>query len=47
MLLEAWMIVEALLIWPRVRGVLEETLPPLPGASEAAAKELEPAFSET
>ncbi|MAT72250.1 MAG: carbon starvation protein A [Planctomycetaceae bacterium] len=29
MLLQAWMIVEALLAWPRARGVLEETLPPL------------------
>ena len=27
--LEAWMIVEAILMWPRVRGVLEEALPPL------------------
>ncbi|MCA9024039.1 MAG: carbon starvation protein A [Planctomycetaceae bacterium] len=29
LLLEAWMIVEAALLWPRVRGVLEERLPPL------------------
>jgi carbon starvation protein len=27
--LEAWMIIEALLMWPRARGVLEEALPPL------------------
>ncbi|REK25889.1 MAG: carbon starvation protein A [Planctomycetota bacterium] len=27
--LQAWMVVEALLLWPRARGVLEETLPPL------------------
>jgi carbon starvation protein len=27
--LEAWMILEALLMWPRVRGVLEQALPPL------------------
>lgn len=27
--LEAWMIVEAALLWPRAKGVLEETLPPL------------------
>ena len=27
--LEVWMIVEALLLWPRVRGVLEKPLPPL------------------
>jgi carbon starvation protein len=26
---EAWMIVEAVLLWPRVRGVLEPPLPPL------------------
>jgi carbon starvation protein len=30
LLLEAWMVVEAVLMWPRARGVLEETLPPLP-----------------
>ena len=28
--LEAWMIVEAYLMWPKAKGVLEETLPPLP-----------------
>lgn len=28
LVLEAWMIVEAVLLWPRVRGILEETLPP-------------------
>jgi carbon starvation protein len=28
--MEAWMIVEAFLMWPRARGVLEEALPPLP-----------------
>lgn len=27
--LEAWMIVEAVLMWPRAKGVMEETLPPL------------------
>lgn len=30
---EAWMIVEAVLLWPRVRGVLEPPLPPLAGRS--------------
>ncbi|MBI1370525.1 MAG: carbon starvation protein A [Planctomycetes bacterium] len=30
LLLEIWMIVEALLLWPRARGVLEQALPPLP-----------------
>jgi carbon starvation protein len=34
--LEAWMIVEAALMWPRVRGVLEESLPPLPTRTVAA-----------
>ena len=29
MLLQFWMIVEALLAWPRAKGVLEEALPPL------------------
>ncbi|MEW6071489.1 MAG: carbon starvation CstA family protein [Planctomycetota bacterium] len=29
-LLEAWMVAEALLLWRRARGVLEEGLPPLP-----------------
>lgn len=27
--LQAWMVVEAALVWPRAKGVLEETLPPL------------------
>ncbi len=36
LLLQAWMIVEALLIWRRARGVLEEALPPLePRSSES------------
>lgn len=28
--LQAWMMLEAVRLWPRVRGVLEEALPPLP-----------------
>ena len=28
--LQAWMIVEAVLVWPKAKGVLEEKLPPLP-----------------
>lgn len=28
--LEAWMIVEAFLLWPQAKGILEEELPPLP-----------------
>ena len=35
--LEAWMIVEAALMWPRVRGILEEALPPLDQATPATA----------
>lgn len=34
--LQVWMVIEALLLWPRVRGVLEETLPPLPASHPAA-----------
>ncbi len=30
LVLQAWMVVEAILMWPRVRGVLEDALPPLP-----------------
>lgn len=29
LLLEAWMLIEAFLMWPRAKGVLEEALPPL------------------
>jgi carbon starvation protein len=29
LLLEVWMVVEAVLLWPRVKSVLEESLPPL------------------
>lgn len=36
LVLEAWMIVEAALMWPRAKGVMEETLPPL-GRKTAAA----------
>ena len=28
--LQAWMIIEALILFPRIKGVLEESLPPLP-----------------
>ena len=28
--LEVWLIVEAFLLWPRVKGVIEAELPPLP-----------------
>ena len=29
LLLQVWMVIEGLLVWPRARGVLEESLPPL------------------
>ena len=35
--LEAWMIVEAALMWPQAKGVLEEALPPLDTPAPAAA----------
>jgi len=31
MVLQVWMVAEAVLMFPRVKGVLEESLPPLPG----------------
>jgi len=34
LVLQFWMVVEALLAWPRARGVLEATLPPLLSPSE-------------
>ncbi len=35
LILELWMIVEALIAWPKAKGVLEESLPPLkPAAAE-------------
>ncbi len=36
LLLQLWMVVEAILAWPRAKGVLEETLPPLPSGSETS-----------
>lgn len=33
LVLEVWMAIEAMRIWPKVRGVLEEPLPPLPARS--------------
>lgn len=33
MALQIWMIAEAIMIWPKARGVLEEGLPPLPAAT--------------
>ena len=34
LVLEAWMIVEAVLVWPKAKGVLEEKLPPLPNKAD-------------
>jgi carbon starvation protein len=34
--LEAWMIVEALILWPKARGQLEAALPPIPPVAEGA-----------
>ena len=31
--LQVWMVAEAALLWPKVRGVVEESLPPLPAAA--------------
>jgi len=33
MALQVWMVVEAAIMWPRAKGVLEEALPPLQGSS--------------
>ncbi|MFP6633196.1 MAG: carbon starvation protein A [Planctomycetota bacterium] len=33
--LEAWMVIEAVLLWPRARGVIEAALPPLAGSSQS------------
>lgn len=41
--LEAWLIVEAFLVWPKAKGVLEKTLPPL--TKEPAASERVPVSS--
>ncbi|MAG93023.1 MAG: carbon starvation protein A [Planctomycetaceae bacterium] len=35
--LQVWMVVEALLLWPKAKGVLEEALPPLDSARPAPA----------
>ncbi|MCP4848060.1 MAG: carbon starvation protein A [Verrucomicrobiaceae bacterium] len=32
--LQAWMLLEAVLLWPRARGIIEDSLPPLPARSE-------------
>ena len=34
--LEAWMIVEAFLMFPQAKGILEEALPPLPSKAQSA-----------
>jgi len=42
LLLQAWMVIEAILMWPRVKGVLEEALPPLPNEASRVAESVEP-----
>lgn len=37
--LQVWMVIEALLIWPNVKGVLEEGLPPLAGHTASTIAE--------
>lgn len=37
--LQIWMVIEAILIWPKARGVLEEALPPLRKKMGAMATE--------
>ncbi len=37
LVLQVWMVVEAILIWPKARGILEEALPPLPKSDKLAA----------
>jgi carbon starvation protein len=38
--LEVWLIVEAMLLWPKAKGVLEAGLPPLPpGTGKKVANE--------
>ncbi len=37
MCLQVWMVVEGVLLWPRVKGVMEEALPPLPAAAPVTA----------
>lgn len=40
--LQAWMIVEGLLIWPKVKGVMEDPLPPLTAKPATASTESMP-----
>ncbi len=37
--LEVWMVAEAIKLWPRIKGVLETDLPPLPRGFPVAAVE--------
>ena len=37
--LEVWMVIEAVLLWPRARGVLEDVLPPIDGKVVAPGDE--------
>ena len=37
MVLQIWMVIEAILLWPRAKGVLEQALPPLPSSRKPAS----------
>ena len=39
MLIQAWMVVEGVLLLPKVKGVLEESLPKLPAKQNKAAEQ--------
>jgi len=43
LVLEGWMLVEAVLLWPKVKGVLEPMLPPLPTRANEPATSRRPA----
>ena len=34
LVLQVWMVAEAIVAWPRAKGVLEEMLPPLPSGKK-------------
>jgi carbon starvation protein len=38
--LEVWIVVEAILMWPKARGIMEEALPPLPSRAAAGVGQL-------
>ena len=40
--LQIWMVMEALLMWPRAKGILEEALPPLAKGKSVAITDRSP-----